>query len=326
MNPHEYIVSQLRALSNVYEEVGDVGTLEHRIFARVTNKKFRKYSCGEEAETKIREAIHLCVSRNEPIVFGWPFGGYKLWRLAEAPKAEWAELFTVMYLARWLRPICALYPPGVHFRFCAQDLLAERLNNLTSEETGAYQRSFEDVLRCVHTYVPANMRFEYVALSTLYTAEEFSRALDVAVAEYHALYPHVVHDARKRDMTLLNTRPTYEQLRKGDAWVEDVCTLHDASMKTLDMSRLRNLYRAPETICVFSVPIGGNSIGVGTTKTSIAKFWVGVGALQRTKDGGYIETVLSPTQLERAVCTYEDVRIPEVVGQEWEQVRVVDAR
>lgn len=323
----EYIYDQLEAL-RASEPIVIKDSLVETIHARSTSKKFRKYALGDGEDVRILGAIQAAVAIGGPIQFGLPFGAYKLWRLDEAPEADWAEFFATMYYARWLRPICDEYAPGVVFRYCAQDMLAERLNNLTTGETTAYRESFMRVLSVVSTYLPENIRFEFVPLSSLYTREQFDTNLAQAVAVYNDAYPDVVYDEHKTAMTLLNTRPTDAQAMRGDAWVREVSMMHDASMKTLDMSLLRRYYRREDTICVFPTPIGVNSIGVGTTKSSIAKFWVGVGALQRgTADASgateYRELVLSPSQKDTMAAEWEGVSLPGLTGKNFAQVRVV---
>jgi len=60
----------------------------------------------------------------------------------------------------------------------------------------------------------------------------------------------------------------------------------------------------------------------GSTKRSYAKFWAGVGVLE--KDGNsYAELVLTPKQLETAKFKWEDIDIPELKGKNFKKIRIL---
>lgn len=65
-----------------------------------------------------------------------------------------------------------------------------------------------------------------------------------------------------------------------------------------------------------------NCIPVGTTKTSVAKFWPGVGVLKK-KDDEFIEYVLSPSQLEKSEFIFEDISIEGLVGKNFNKIRII---
>jgi hypothetical protein len=65
-----------------------------------------------------------------------------------------------------------------------------------------------------------------------------------------------------------------------------------------------------------------NVIAVGTTKASIVKFWVGAGALQR-RDDAFIETILSPSQLQNAKTEWQPLSVHGLKGKNFSKIRVV---
>ena len=77
----------------------------------------RLFLIPEKNQVIIRSAVEKNIANNEPIKISFPFGGYKLWSLEETPETDWAELFSIMYFIRWLKPVCALYSKGVVFNF-----------------------------------------------------------------------------------------------------------------------------------------------------------------------------------------------------------------
>jgi hypothetical protein len=63
-------------------------------------------------------------------------------------------------------------------------------------------------------------------------------------------------------------------------------------------------------------------IPIGTTKTSIAKFWVGVGALQRRQDT-FIEIILTPSQIANTKYVWQSVGIKGLEGKNFAKIRVI---
>ena len=104
MKPQEFIEYRLNELKSTYKKVENFSSnkeLANFIFQTIMSKKFRKYKVTpDDYVTHIQEAIKNSIQNNLPIKFCWMLGGYKLWRLEESPAADWAALFTIMYLAK----------------------------------------------------------------------------------------------------------------------------------------------------------------------------------------------------------------------------------
>lgn len=77
-----------------------------------------------------------------------------------------------------------------------------------------------------------------------------------------------------------------------------------------------------ENITAFTSFFEPNVIPIGTTKTSVVKFWVGVGALQKREDS-FIETILSPSQIEKSKFVWESTTIKGLEGKNFKKIRVV---
>ena len=81
-------------------------------------------------------------------------------------------------------------------------------------------------------------------------------------------------------------------------------------------------YFQPSKIAIFSQPLGsGMFLAVGTTKTSIAKFWVGAGVLEK-KEESYIEHIFSPKQLTTGKFEQEKVSIKGLDSKNFKAIRV----
>lgn len=320
MSPQAYILEQLELLKTP-ETIEQKESLIETCYARVTSKKFRKYALAAGGDQLIKAAIRTRIEKNESITFGFPFGAYKLWRLHEAPEVDWAELFTLLYFARWLAPLCALHKPGIHFVFCGQELLAEKLNNLSPEETNRYKESFNTLLRFLSACLPPNMHIELMPLRSIYEKETFNTRLEEEAQNNFPNLESLTIPEREAKTILMNVRVTPEQERDA-LWIKKIYALHESFFMPGFFSNAEKFTRKEDVICVFPTPIGGNCVATGTTKSSIAKFWVGVGALKKSTDS-FTPVVLSPQQLEAATAHDKPMSSLELPGKNFDSIRII---
>ncbi|MEK7113636.1 MAG: hypothetical protein AAB873_02300 [Patescibacteria group bacterium] len=174
MTAKEFIENRLKQLKSTEKTASNFKSekeLADFIFKTIMSKKFRKFSVTPEYLPHIHQSIENSIKENSPIKFVFVFGGYKLWRLEEAPEADWAELFSMMYYAKWLKPIAEVYKPGIWFDFSSDDVIVERLNNIPKSDTEAYAKSFNMILDFLKKYLPENMKFTMTPVSSRYTSE-----------------------------------------------------------------------------------------------------------------------------------------------------------
>jgi hypothetical protein len=327
MTAQQYISSQLESLNSPVQ-VGSKPETESdmvdAVLKSLMSKKFRKFSIPEKNKAIIREAVGKNIKHNEPIKITWPFGGYKLWSLAETPEPDWAELFTMIYLAQWLKPVCAIYQPGAVLTFWEDEVVISKMNNIPQSDLDEYHKSFTNLINFISSYLPKNLVFDDFQEREQYeSTEAFEAELKVEMEKLkqaRAKNPQPLSDAKIRSIEM-NVRVTPEQA-KDPLWREKVDLMHYAYYNLQESkSTVRKSYPT-DNIVAFTVFFEPNVIPVGTTKTSIAKFWVGIGALQRREDS-FIETILSPSQIEKAMFTWEKINIPELLGKNFKQIRIL---
>lgn len=321
MTAQDYITEALTELARPIPVV-DLGSssLDEAIFARIMSKKFRKLKADQTAIDITKEAIRLSVCENKPIAINVIFGGNKLWHFEEAPEIDWAELFTAMYLARWMKSIASVYPPGAYLEFYSEEIVLEAMNNLPPAEADRYTQTFKDMLDWLKVYLPANVSFGYKRYRDEYEdVDGFSKELEIAKAkvldELGGKLPDLT--AQQIEKVEMNVR-----LRPGQTedplWREKVELIHKSIERTPTMERYIN-DPAWVPACPTNFP---GCITTGSTKRSMAKFWVAVGALISDGDA-YSEIVLTPRQLETAQYDWQDVRLPGLVGKNFSQIRVL---
>ena len=315
MNAEQYIKNELQKLKDPLG-IQKSEDIEAQIVQLLLSKKFRKYSANETLIQHVKDVVHFCVSRNQPINLTFLHGAYKLWRLDEAPEADFAELFSLMYYSKYVKPVCEIYEPGVWFDFFVDDYIVEVIDNLAPEEVRRYIDSYQGIMDYLKAYQPDNLKMTITTVGSRFESRE---AFDASVAKNLEKVPLAdISDEDSRTIEL-NVRPREGQT-SDPLWKEKVCRIHDAYMITKGEPGYHK--NRQDKILVFSQPLpSGSTISRGTTKSSIAKFWAGVGALKADGDS-YKMLVLSPKQLANADCVFEDVNIG-LNGKNFKKVRVI---
>lgn len=325
MTPQEFILSELDRLKAPVDvpEPQTPDGLASSVLRLLTSKKFRKYALSEEYAEYIMNSVKACVAANAPIKIVFFGGCYKLWRLDEAPEADWAELFAYVYFTRWVKPICAVYEPGVWFDFLLDDYIVPRLNNISEIDVQAYRASRDMVLRFIKPYQPHNLRMTHTSEGSLFgSRQEYEDSLENAMIQLTDSLPNGLPELSTAEVASveLNTNATSEQL-SDPKWREKVELLHSAYY----MARNETGYYAPEThkIIAFTQPFApGKPLAVGSTKDTIAKYWVGTGAL-KPHEGSYRPLVLSPKQIETIQSDWVDVTVARLSGKNFSKIRVL---
>lgn len=322
MSPKEYIEYKLNELksTNEVENFSSKEEISDHICKAILSKKFRKFSLIPEYIEHIKRVVNESIENNLPIKFSFPFGGYKLWRLEETPEVDWAELFTFMYYTKWLKPVAEVYKPGIIFDFASDDVIVERMNNIPKEDTEKYKKSFEDLVKFLEKHISENIKFTFTPISSLYTPEEFEKDLADKIEKKKIEFGGLpVLDDKISRMVELNVKLNKGQ-EEDPLWKEKIELLHQAYY-TVDKRRPYN--RAQDKILVFPTSVkDGKVIAVGTTKTSVAKFWVGIGVLKKI-EGKYIEYILSPNQINKETIIKEPISIDGLIGNNFNSIKII---
>jgi hypothetical protein len=319
MTPQQYIQQELDKLKEFTPREVAKETLADEIFRLLMSKKFRKYSASPQLIEQMKSAIKLNIENNQPINVTFPHGAYKLWRLEEAPLPDWAELFAAMYYTKWLKPICEIYEPGVWFDYFVDDLIVPKIDNIPMEDIETYLGEYRKILDFLKPFQPKNFNMTITPFETAFgTREEFDKSLEESVAKLKLASPTF----KEEDLVAveLNAKPTVEQL-KDPEWREKVRLVHDAY---IGMKRDLGYYFQPHKIAIFNQPLAsGRFLAIGTTKTSIAKFWVGIGALKKLENN-YIEYILSPKQIAMQKFTTEPIIIEELNSKNFKTIKLFE--
>ncbi len=324
MTPANYIIDSLNTLKTTDASLREDETIEDAIYRLLMSKKFRKYSAQPHLIEHIKNAIKINVEKQEPINATFLHGAYKLWRLEESPSADWAELFAAMYYTNWLAPICSIYKPGVWFDYFVDDLIIPKLNNIPLEDVTAYRKSFQAVLDFLKPYQPDNMRMTITGVGDQFdSSESFDEKLANDVQKYAQQFPSGLPEVTESRSIMINlNRKPSETDQNNPDWKAKNVLMHDAYIKLTKFETGYHLQ--PNKILTFNQSIPGLALGLGTTKTSIAKFWAGVGTLKKDADS-YRQYILSPKQIETNKITTEQIAITGLTGKNFTSIRIIDS-
>ena len=322
MTPQQYLEKRLSALREATpgDRSQTSGTAE-RIHARLLSKKFRKIKASADCEAAVARVIKHCMDANVPIVLSTLFGGNKLWRFDEAPEVVWAELFNLFYYSDWAKTVAAEHAPGVILDYISQDISVASLNNVPRSETDQYSITYRNLIAWLEPYLPTGVSVRYRRhFDAFENPDDYYAELEQGkqeiLKENGGQLPKL-NEAMKI-ATELNVRTKSGQ-DKDPLWREKVELEHQAIFRT---KTLNTFFTAPDRISLSPTNYeDSNSIITGSTKRSYAKFWAGVGALERLGDS-FGELVLTPSQLENTPMAWGPVAFEGLTGKNFSRVRL----
>ena len=274
--------------------------IEAYIYRKLTSKKFRKYKMTDSSVAHTKASIQKCVRANKPLSVFYPQGAYKLWHLPSTPEVDWSEFFTIAYVVSYIAPIVAAYKPGVDLKYFFHTFLMKVHGNLTEQEIQTYDTSFEKLLVEFRKYLPQNVTITIVRDRDIYSWDEYRQELEEIKRTVEKEFLQWPKDKKEslaktarlnikwlgaEDWTKLSKKEQEEKMR--------LALLYEDSVPR--MKKLANAVKSEGNILLFN-KAGDNFIGIGTTKTSIVKYWVGYGVLEKREET-FADRILSPEQL-----------------------------
>lgn len=309
MNVEAYLKHRLETcarytLTDLDKKLLESEGIEAYIFAKLLSKKYRKWSAPVAVQAKIKDVIHFCVASGKPIRFDFSFGGFKLWRMPTAPEVDWSEFFSLAYYAEYAAPIVAAYEPGVVFDFSSGDIAVTAVNNVPREDVERYHESFKTLLSVFEPTLPANMVMGVSRLRDLFADEnEYLQKMDSYLEGFRSAlkdnpkYLDEIQRGSLQNYQLINgaedvTNISSEELQRRRTYSYEVAE------GMYDMPEISGK-NGPDTISLLAtkLELPAPSIIIGTTRSTAAKFWAGLGVLAHNGET-FAEYVISPKQWE----------------------------
>lgn len=337
MNPAQsYLESQLKSCSHYVLTDLDRKTIQNKgietyLFGKISSKQFRKIQLAAPCEARVHTAIQQAVAAQKPVQLVHPAGGYKLWSYPSFPEADWAEYFNVAYLLKYVSAVAAAYAPGVQISYYLFTYLMQKSNNLSKEEVSRYVQSFQSIIDEFLKYTPANITIKLVCDSDFYGETEYFRMLEESTQQatefYNSFTPERkekyikssntnIHWDGKEDWTKLSPEEKENKIYQG--------ALYEAKGNMKFFPKIRNWIFDTDKIIIF--PQGKTDfVGIGSTKSSLVKHWMGFGVLEKN-ESGYKEIILSPSQFKEIENNpHELVPHSSLSSQNFKKIRVYES-
>jgi len=294
------------------------------ILTKLFSKQYRKWKVDPHCRLLVEEAVDQALSNNTPVKIFFAQGSYKLWRVASAPEPNWAEFFNIAYLLSYLAPIAAAYKPGLSLTYYFLTILPEVHNNITTSEVTTYAQSFAALLHEFSPYLPKNMQVVLEKDVDTYEREDYIRLLDIA---------KLSADKQFYTWPVTKQEDYFRRARLNIKWSgkQDLTSLTEVEQQRFMDRAVLYEYAATQDILMKDKQSRGvilstfsreDSIGIGSTSTSVVKHWVGVGVLERGQTG-YHTRILSPVQYEEAHHIESDIVSVQVIsGRQYKTIEV----
>jgi hypothetical protein len=182
-------------------------------------------------------------------------------------------------------------------------LLMEAHDNLTTDEINRYVNSFQELIAAFGNYLPNNLSVEIWKDADIYSREEYFETLHGGFKKAEQLYEELPDERKK---SLLTMSKLNVKLDGKEDWTSlSEAALRDRYRKsaiyeiaaTSVLAKVQEQVKADDVILVFTVPTD-QFIGIGSSKTSITKYWTGFGVLEQEEDR-YYPRIFSPKQYEQ---------------------------
>lgn len=319
IKPNDYLTSRLKEFSLLDSSQSVTGDINEYVFRRLTTSKFRRHAMTPGYDEHIKKVIDASIANNDPIPLVWVFGGYKLWRLKEYPLPDWAELFFLFHKVDWLKPILSVYKPGVSFDFFDDGIMVPKLNSIPKTDKEEYEKSFSQLLKFVNDKVPKNLKFTVHKLGSQYpSVDDFQK-------EYEDNYQKVIDQDKESPLLLSKEQEQVIQMNVKSDKTLTPGELHKNQLmfEAFVLSSMRRPYYRNDTKIFLDSFAIKNCLPIGSTRTSVVRFWIGKGVLRKYKDS-FLEEIHSVKQLAEFKYSKYKVKGFENLGKNFESIGVVE--
>lgn len=274
------------------------------IYRLVANSKFRRTKVDEVSEVDIKMKIQNALDSNLPIEYSIPFGGYKNYRMPTFPEADWAEVFNIRFMIRYLLPIASVYKHGVILTYSYNSQIMHRVSNMSLTKQKAYEDSITNLINYFNKQCPENLILKTQKINDLYSSkedwqDELNKNYERNKREWDSLYDlplrekklksarhNLILDGERNLVNLSNTEIETEYLNAAM-----MCDAIDC------LSKRREFNKFSHRIQVVFIRGPKPAIHLGVCEGSTMDFWVGLGVME-IRENKILPKILSFEQFE----------------------------
>ncbi|MBK6484287.1 MAG: hypothetical protein IPG01_14425 [Chitinophagaceae bacterium] len=286
------------------EPTNSTQNIADSIYSLITNSKFRRTKVDEVSEADIKRKIQNAIESNLPIEYSIPFGGYKNYRMPTFPEAEWAEVFNIRFMIRYLLPIASAYKQGVILTYSYNSQIMHRVSNMPLAKQKAYEDSITNLINYFNEQCPENLILKTQKINDLYASKddwqnEWNENYERNKREWNSLYDLQLREKKvksarhnlildgERNLVHLST----EELETEYLNAAMMCDAIDC------LSKRREFNKFSHRIQVVYVRGPKPAIHLGVCEGSTRDFWVGL-AVMEIREDKILPKILSFEQFE----------------------------
>lgn len=322
---------------------------EEWIVSKLLRKRFRRSAVHPDTRATISEKVRLTLDEEVPLYIIVGFGGYKHFWNPSHPRVDFAELFNLEFMARYLAPVVAVHEPGVILEYESEDLILTLIDNYPPSALDDYAASFRGLLREFQKRagLPANFQIRFMRPQE----EEPYRSNDYQTKLFQKI--EALRAENEKEWETLSAQERQERLHRTPRSImwrghDDLTTLSDEERekKLVESKILNETYYEADFEFRGDYFEGGNHIPVvltwglssenvghwltlASTDSSTVDFWIGRGILEQHEER-FVNRIVSRTQYARLggdLTVYPALDwaagVPELVNLE--QIEVVPA-
>jgi hypothetical protein len=274
-------------------------------------KRYRRAPVHPDTLADVQRKVALSLSSNEPIYIIVCFGGYKHFWNPSHPYVDFAELFNLNFMARYLAPILLVHKPGIILEYEAEDIVIPLIDNYPEERLDAYAASFRALIReyVRRSKCPDNFRIRYFRTQEEepYKSQNYTKRLFERITE--------LRGKKEAEWKLLSKKEQADRLHRTPRsimWAgrTDLTHLSNAEReaKMIESKILNETYYDADFEFKLDYFTGGTHIPVvqtwglssentghwlvlASTDSSTVDFWIGRGILERDSSRAFDRVV-----------------------------------
>ncbi|MDE6285147.1 MAG: hypothetical protein K2M17_05320 [Bacilli bacterium] len=259
------------------------------IYSIIVSSKFRKTMIDDETAKDIKQKLDKCLEAKIPLQFSVPFGAYKAWRLNLNFRPDWAEVFNISYILKYVTSIASVYPYGVEVTYTYSDDLMYFVSDYPRDGARHYVDDFQYLLK-IFSGINPSVKISLMKINDLYSsAEEYyvdflKHFLDNLVfwdSKYNDETKNRHLSSANHNLNLFGERCIGDQTPE----VQEKYFYYSALMTdAVDcLKERRKFNKDQDRIQLIGVKGPSKSINLGACETSTVHFWTGRGCLKLNK-------------------------------------------
>jgi len=179
-------------------------------------------------------------------------------------------------------------------------------DNLPTDEITAYVNSFQKLIDNFKKYLPKNFSISILRDADIYSRKEYFEKLEIGKTKAEKTYQ--TWDETKKQNYLRMAKLNIKWDGKED-WTNlsakekqhklYLAALYETAAAS-NLEKVAKTIKSPENVLIFTKATP-DFIGIGSTKNSMAKYWVGFGVLEVNTKGQLKPRILTPSQYKKAL-------------------------